>query len=222
VSSPKHQQFFRRAVLAVWAMATLILVFCVALLAREMIRQGRSPFDLGKVPETPKSPLPGQVAPSAIGKDVVLYFASGDSRFLVAEPRRIEASEFTVENCRAVLKALAQGPQGALSPILPESAEVRAVYLLPNGELVVDLPREMAQTHQRSASTEALMVYGIVGSLAQAAVKGDRQPAVRSIRFLVEGAPPSETFEPHLDLSEPIVPDPHWIPTQEVAAPGNV
>ncbi len=222
MSGSKHEGFFRRALLAAWAMATLILVFCVALLAREMIRQGRSPFDISDVPEVSEPVAPEQVASSAKGREVLLYFASNDSRFLAAERRRIEASGFTVGNCRAVLEALAQGSQGSLSPILPTTTKVRALYLLPSGELVVDLPREIVQTHQRSASAEALMVFGVVNSLTQPAVKGELEPAVRSVRFLIEGAPPSETFESHLDLSKPIVPDPQWITAQEVAPPGNV
>ena len=103
----------------------------------------------------------------------------------------------------------------------PASAKVRAVYLLPDGELVVDFSYELAQDHQKSTSAEALLVYGVANTLTQAAVKGEREQAVRTVRFLVEGSTPHEWFECHLDLSEAVAPNPRWIQTPKEVRPGD-
>lgn len=222
MSTSKHHHFFRRAFLAVWVLATLILVFCVFLLAREMMRQGRNPFDLSDAPEAPLPEIRETPVQPGLTKDVNLYFASADGRTLVPELRHIEYSEFTVNNCRAVLEALTQGSQGSLSPVLPASAKIRGLYLLADGELVLDLARDTVQTLARSASAEALMVYGIVSSVTQPTLKGEKEPAVRAVRFLVEGASPSQTFDSHLDFSDAIVPDPEWIEAQEAVSAEHV
>jgi hypothetical protein len=47
--------------------------------------------------------------------------------------------------------------------------------------------------------------------LTQRALVGPHGGPVRTVRFLIEGAPPGEAYRWHLDLNEPIAPDPRWI-----------
>ena len=222
MSAERRERFFRRALLALWAMGTLVLVFCVVLLAGEMTRRGGNPLALPE-PEGGASSAhadPGS-GTSRSAREVTLYFAGTEGRLLAAEARRIESSSLTVENCRAVLDALIQGSKGVLNPILPPSTKVRALYLLPDGELVLDFSRELVLDLEKSTSAEALLVYGVVNTLTQATVKGEQQNAVRVVRFLIEGSDPEETFESHLDLSAPVGPDSQWLPVEE-APPANV
>lgn len=222
-------RFFRQALLAVWAMATVVLALCVILLAREMTQRGHNPFTLPKAPAPSSSAQADKAAAdgtrSAEGGrspgDITLYFASSDGRVLEPEVRRFERSAFTAANCRAALDALIAGPQTPLTPILPSSAKVRAVYLLADGELVVDFARELVEALPRSASTEILMAYGVVNTLTQPALQGDQEPAVRVVRFLVEGSAPEEAFETHLDFSGPIAPNPRWISAGEAVVSSN-
>jgi hypothetical protein len=145
--------------------------------------------------------------------EVLLYFADEDGRLLVPETRRIEYRDSTVENCRQVLEAVIEGSREGLAPVVSEATRVRALYLLDGGELVVDLSRELELGQPKSASSEALMIYGIVNALTQPALRSpsEKDAGVRRVRFLFEGSPPHESFPAHLDLGQPVGPDHRWI-----------
>jgi hypothetical protein len=207
----ERQQFFKQALLVAWGMFTLVLIFSIVFLVAQMISQGKSPLDVAILEEgglPPREPPPG----SAVGTiDATLYFASSDGRLLVPETRHVEYTGSTVENCRNVLAALIDGPRDILHPIVSRSAKVRGVYLLAGGELVVDFSHEVELDHPRSASAEALLVYGVVNSLTQEKIAGPQDVPVKKVRFLFAGSPPTESFPAHIDLSESIAPDPQWI-----------
>jgi germination protein M len=185
------------------------------LLVNELLKSGHSVSV-----STPAAPATDTIAPKLQGQneqnlvshEVTLYFGSADGRTLTPEKRSMEYSDSTVENCRRALKALIAGPREAPAPILPGSTQIRALYLLDTGELVVDFSREIIsdQIRLKSASLESLLVYGVVNTLAQEALQTKKQAPVRKVRFLFEGAPPQESFPAHIDLTDPIVPDPRW------------
>jgi len=156
------------------------------------------------------APVLAQTDSSAM-REILLYFASPKGAALVAEPRRIELSERTVENCRKILAALIEGPRDLLAPVLSPSTSVRGLYLLPGGELVIDFSRELEMGHIRSASAELLMVHAIVASLTQPGINTRAGERVGSVRFLFAGSPPTGAFPSHIDLSEAITPDLNWI-----------
>lgn len=213
-----RRELFRRALFAAWGMATLVLVFCVILLVLEMVRKGQDPLALVKEQTDAAAPQPLEISQPSPTQDITLYFATADGRMLAPEPYRIEYSDFTINNCRTALDALIRGPQGPLTPILPPSARVNGMYLLEDGELVINfsIELELADRKLKSASLEALMIYGIVNTLTQRALKGDKEGAVTKVRFLIGDSAPRESFPAHLDVSEPISPDPRWIETAQV------
>lgn len=196
---------------ALWALATIVLFFCVILLANELIKSGQDPVAaLLPAPQVSTEPLVVERPTLSLGeRDVALYFASPDGRDLMPETRSIEMSDNTVENCRQALEALVSGPSEGLTPILPANTRIRAIYLLESGELVVDLSRELISefTRYRSAALESLLVYGVVNTVAQPALAGKNEPSIRSVRILLEGQAPQAAFPAHLDLSMPIEPD---------------
>ncbi len=222
MSAGQPQPFARRALLAIWAMATVVLLMVVGLLIYEMARQGQVPFGMGGLAEGPSGPV-SEAMGGAPTREIRLYFASRDGRLLVAESRRITPSRNTLENCRLALDALLEGPHDVLTSILPTSAKVRALYLLDDGELVVDFSRELALESRRSASAEALMAYGVANTLAQNALQGAAGEAVGRVRFLVEGAAPEESFpgQGHFDFSRPISPDYDWVMTPAGLSTGD-
>jgi hypothetical protein len=217
VRAARRRFALRRVLLSVWAFVTLVLVFCVILLAFEMIRQGQDPLASIRKTAPGAIPTPVSTMEAAATKDITLFFASADGRQLAPELGRIDFADSTVENCHKALEALIRGPREPLTPILPSSTKVRGMYQLDQGELVVDLSMELESELKRvkSASVEGLMVYGIVNTLTQPALQGGagdtRSAAVNTVRFLIEGAPPREAFPAHVDVSLPVGPNPEWI-----------
>jgi hypothetical protein len=200
----------KRLFLTVWALATVTLVCCVAMLAYEMNRMG------GIGTPAPPKPIVQPAEPAATereAQDITLYFADGSGQRLQPEAARIDLGDSTIDNCRKALEALIAGSQGVLAPVLPASVKIRGLYVLEGGELVVDFSIDLETDLRkvRSASVESLMVYSVVDTLTQPALKGAKGEAVTRVRFLIEGAPPRETFPAHLDLSRAVEPDPQWV-----------
>ena len=216
VRDARRRAAIHRVLLSAWAFLTLVLVFCVILLAVEMVRQGQDPLASIKKTASEAIPPPVSVTEAAATKDITLFFASADGRQLVPELGRIDFTDSTVENCRRALDALIRGTREPLTPILPTSTKVRGMYLLEQGELVVDFSMELESELKRvsSASTEGLMIYGVVNTLTQPALQAGSEDAhtqaVSAVRFLIEGAPPREAFPCHVDVSLPVGPNPEW------------
>lgn len=211
MSAAWRRRVWFQFLVALWAMLTVVLVFCIVLLARELGRQDSKPAAAATPAQERATPAPAETAEAV--KDVTLYFADAQARALVADPAQIPMGGSTVENCRRALDALIRGPHGRGTPILPATAHVRGVYLLEDGELIADFSMELGTELRRidSASLESLMIYGIVNTLAQPAIQGTNEVSVTKVRLLIEGAAPRETFPAHLDVSRPIGPDPGWI-----------
>jgi spore germination protein GerM len=212
-----RRDILKKLGVALWAMATLVLLFCVLLLVREMINRGENPFESFRAAPAGSIAEPAAARPAAPGgtREVQIYFGSGDGRYLAAETHTIEYSASSVENCRQALQRLIAGPRDLLTPVIPASVKVRAIYLLDDGELVVDFSGEMLseQLRFKSASLEALMAYAVVNTLTQSALQAEQDPPVRRVRFLFEGTPPQEAFPAHIDLSAPLTPNARWIET---------
>jgi spore germination protein GerM len=201
--------------LTAWGMVTLILAICIALLVNEMIKSGQDPLNAFK---NQNAQVAAKVIESTQNtsrqtREVLLYFAEANTRSLVPEKQHIELTDSVVENCRAALQNLIAGPQTDLTPILPAATKIRAMYLLDNGELIVDFSRELISSHARtkSASLESLLVYGVVNTLTQSNLQQATAQRIEKVRFLFEGAPPQENFPAHIDLSGPVAPNREWI-----------
>ena len=207
----------QKFVLSLWAMGTLILLFIVILLVREIAANGRDPIGAFQLTEEQQAERAPAARTTSVGtREVNLYFSAPDGRSLVTEKRVLAFSNATVENCKTVLIALIEGPQTGGSPLLPNTVKVKSLFLLESGELVINFSRELQSEHARfsSAALESLMVQGIVQSVAQSAVHEGEGPRVSRVRFLIEDAPPTEAFPAHIDLGEPVAPDAHWLTAQ--------
>lgn len=210
----------QKFLLAVWAMATVVLLFVVILLIREMARSGRDPADAFQVAERPASsePPPNTSRSSSLGeREIQLFFAASDGHSLVPEKRMVPFTESTADNCKTALQALIQGPQSDASPILPPSVGVKALFLRSDGELVINFTRELQTEHARSSSAmlESLLVQGVAQTLAQNALQNVQDVKVRRVRFLIEDEVPGESFPAHIDLHDAVAPDGRWLTAQD-------
>lgn len=201
----ERQDIVRRFLLSLWGMATLVLLFSVVFLAYELAT-GDS-VDVPFASDRFNATAGASDDALARSKRVRLFFANPQQFSLVPEYRDIEIGDHTVQNCRLVLQELILGPREALGPVLSPSTQVRGMYLLENGELIIDFSRDLEAGLVSSATAELLMIQGIASSLSQSEIRGEDGPAVRSIRFLFEGAPPQSRFPVHLDLQDAIAPD---------------
>lgn len=213
--APWKTDIVRNFALSLWGLLTLVLVFIVLLLANEMMKNGQDPLEsLRPAPES-VAPRQQQARPAtALGmKEVQLFFADAQASYLAPQTAAIEFTDSTVENCRNALKALILGPKQGGQRVLSPNVQVRALYILESDEAVVDFSREFLteQALQKSASLESLMVQGVVATLTQGPLQTKGDPAVRRVRFLVEGASPPDTFPAHIDLNDAIEPDALWL-----------
>lgn len=224
MNAAERRRFLFRAVLAGWGMLTVALLGCIGLLVTEMLRQKQDPLALAKeMAAPPPQPAGKTIEQPAAASEISLFFADAAARGLVPETGVIEMSEFTTENSRNAIEALIQGPKTGLAPILPPAAKLRGLYLLEEGELVVDFSMELEFEVKKiqSAALEILMFQGITHTLTQPGIQGRKQPPVKKVRFLIEGATPYESFPGHIDVAEPLVPDPQWAAHSNAARPAD-
>jgi spore germination protein GerM len=217
MSSSTQRDILKQLLLACWGALTLVLIVLVVYLFQEVSMRGES---MGRIaadvfasgatqPASPPRP-----AVETRPQEVTLYFGDSDQPLLRAEKRTIPLTDSTVENCRKVLAALLAGPeQSALVPIVRPEGRIRAIYLLEDGELVVDFSRAIIPPpgQYRSALAEGLFLQGITHTLCQPALTGKNDTTVTKVRVLIEGATPSENFPSHWDLRTALTPNPEWL-----------
>jgi spore germination protein GerM len=204
--------------LSLWGLATFVLFFMVLLLVYEMLQNGQQPLAALKTeptnaaPQSKESPV---FRPTTVvgEREIKLYYATAEADALTPQTIKMEFSDSTVENCRKALDLLMKAPQEGFSPVLPESTKIRAMYLLENGELVVDFGQELTLEHAqfKSVSVESLLVFGVVNTLTQEALQSPNNPVVRKVRILFDGEIPQDTFPAHLNISEPLLPNLDWV-----------
>jgi spore germination protein GerM len=215
MSSAWRQDVLKHLWYSVWGLATLVLLFMVIFLSAELIELGGDPMEALTPGPGENAAGPAARPTSTVGEGAVeLYFPAADGTGLEAVERTMSLTDSTVENCRAALDALIAGPQqGAMAQALPASVQVRAMYLLDDGELVVDFSREIwsGQARFSSAALEGQMAFSVVNTLTQQSLQTAADPRVGEVRFLIEGAAPTDAFPAHLDLSTPLGPDRRWV-----------
>jgi hypothetical protein len=200
VADQENRDLARTAALSAWAFITLVLLFSVVFLMREMIRQGQKPLGIDSastaVVDATTPPGAQQM------RDIALYFPSRRPFQLDEESYRIQY-DTTAANCRAALEALIQGPRQEGNPVLSPTLHVRGVYLTSEGDLIVDFSRELEAGTQQSVANESLMLQSLLKTLFQTALRGTDNLAVVRIQILMEGLPLGDQFPKHVDMSEP-------------------
>ena len=218
MNSEHRQDFLKKVVLSLWGFATIVLVMALLLLVQHMAQQGQYPFALPTPTPAPTVEIDEPTASAFDGKEkreASLYFATEDGSGLTIETQWLSLGDDTVANCHVILDALIAGPQGDLSSLtIPSSSNVRAVYLMADGELVIDLSMETVLAVRKfpSVSSENLLLQSIAHTLTAREVLGSDATAINSVRVLIEGAPPEESFQDaHCDWDTPVAPDPSWL-----------
>lgn len=205
MSTSPSSDITRTAIFGVWGLFTLILLFCVVMLVREMMRQGQDPLaaiDLSDRSFNTASTQNSAAAPKET-REIDLFFGGTVPYLLTGEPRRIEVGVDTAWNCKAAIAALIAGSEQGLTRVLPPNAEIRGVYLRDGGELVVDFNRTLETDTPRSIAGEWMLREALIRTLSQPQLLGRDGGVVLSVRVLMEGAPLSESYPVHISLTDP-------------------
>lgn len=149
-------------------------------------------------PQTAEEQAPGQKPVETATVPVDLCFPGQDRRLHV-ERSEIASSEEAEARIRAVLELLLAGPSNpALRAPLPADVTLGAVYLAPEGRVVVDLSRaDGARPPAAGSSEEVLIVYSLVNSVLL------NTPEASSV-VLLWNTQQRATFAGHLDTSRPL------------------
>lgn len=172
-----------------WLILTAVL-FIVGLVIGTL-RTGEPPEEVAPVVD---------VQPSA-AREVLLYFASADAQFLLAEPRQLTGCESDEDCMRETVQALIDGPAapGEMVPILPSRTALLGLTVV-DSLAQLDFSSELVDAHPGGTQSELLTIYGLTDTLTV------NFPHLRQVRILVEGVPVA-TLKGHVDLRQPIYPD---------------
>jgi spore germination protein GerM len=132
---------------------------------------------------------------------VQFYFADQNTGMLSAEQRTFTHPEAPVEFAKMIVAGLISGPEQGANATLPAETSLRAFYIMKDGTAVTDFTKEMAEKHPGGVRTEYLTVMSLVQSLAI------NIPDIKRVKILIDGRE-VETLAGHIDLSQPITPDP--------------
>jgi hypothetical protein len=128
---------------------------------------------------------------------VTLYFPDQHGILLHTEERDIPKPTAGAAFLQALFAELQRGPTAeGLIPVIPPKMQLRNAFLLPEGEAVLDLALDSAQTF---GSDEELTIVGaLVDTTLQNVAETSR------VRILVNGEP-AETLGGHVDLTRPLL-----------------
>jgi hypothetical protein len=202
----RPKDVMRTAFYSMWGVLTLVLLFAVTFL---FVRLAQRERDLQTVAPliTNSVTVRNDLATSDM-PNVRLYFAHPSELRLMGEDRPLPLTDSTRANCRAALNALIEGPVSGSAPSLPPVAQVRALYLLDSGELILDFSRTIDVPEMQSAGAEWLMVQSLAHTLTQPGLQGKNDRPVTTIRVLYEGSPAAQgSFPGHVLLAGPVRPD---------------
>jgi hypothetical protein len=177
---PRHLQI----AMAVLFVAVLVLGFYV----RHM---------RGRVKEAVRAVDSRPLAPPAAGptEQVTLYVAYDDPGVLQAESARIALSSGRQERAQELVQALlVRYLERNSTHTLPARADVRDVYMVDPGLVVIDLNSAFADGHRSGILVEELTVASLSQTLAA------NLPGITRVKFLVDGRQ-RDTLAGHADLS---------------------
>jgi hypothetical protein len=150
-------------------------------------------------PKTRQEAPPAAIRVEQLPREVLLYFADPEGRYLVAETQQIAGCAEDSDCIGKLFSALAAGPRGELLPILPAQARVLNVELRED-LVLVDFNSAFVHAHPGGSLPELLTVYGLVNSLAV------NFPYLKQLQILVDGQP-VPSLKGHVSLSRPVMAD---------------
>lgn len=130
-------------------------------------------------------------------RPVEIFFLGPDGISYYSENREISVSDDISFELKEVIQELIKGPESdSLYASLPNSAEVKAVFLDTNGKLYLDFNEKFISEHCKGTACEIATVRTLVKSAAS------NFPQVSQLQILVEGSPVN-SIGGQMDISHP-------------------
>jgi spore germination protein GerM len=160
----------------------------------------RRPRPFLRVSPAPVEPAPapgeGRETPAESVR-VTLYFPDREGEKLRIEERDIPRPARAAAFVRALFAELQRGPtRGELVAVIPSKLQLRNAFLLPEGEVVLDLAVDAGLSF--GSAEELAIVASLVDTMLQNLAE------TRAVRILVNGEP-AETLSGHVDLTRPLL-----------------
>jgi len=166
-----------------------VIIGVIIMVVTDQLRQ--RPIDDG-----PRSSLRAIVEQPFEKTTAHLYFADKDNNYLIAEQRALPHSDDPLIFGRALVQALIEGPQKGLMRTLPEATEIRALFMVADETLCLDLSETIRETHPGGSLTELLTIYSLVNTLVL------NLPEIDRAKILIGGRE-TPTLAGHIDLQFP-------------------
>jgi germination protein M len=136
-------------------------------------------------------------------QEVKLYFSDEEAMYLVPEIRTVEKASTPGSLYTETLNLLIDGPKSAqLNATIPEGVKLLSIEVK-NGTAYVNFNQALVDNHWGGSAGELMTVYSIVDTITQF-------PGIKSAQILIEGKE-IVTLAGHMDLTEPLSPDPTMI-----------
>jgi sporulation and spore germination protein len=170
----------------------MVVLFAAVLVLGFYVRSMR-----GRVGEKVRAVDSRPVAPPAYGptEQATLYVAYDDPGVLHAESVPIPLPAGRQERAQELVQALLARYVGKNSPhVLPAQADLRDVFMVDPGLVVIDVNSAFADGHRSGILIEELTVASFAQTLAS------NLPGINRVKFLVDGKQ-RDTLAGHADLS---------------------
>ena len=147
-------------------------------------------------------PLPAAAPTAHINATV--FFGASNGRGLVAARVEVPLQPHVAAQGEAILQAALGDPPAGVMRVVPVGTRLRAFYVDTRGDAFLDLSTEVRSAHPGGSFGEALTVASLVNAVTT------NLRAVRRVQLLVEGEE-VETLAGHIDVSQPLGPDPSLV-----------
>jgi len=162
-------------------------------------RRGPRPFlRVSPAPAPPVTAAPGATpAPPVETIRITLFFPDQNGLLLHPEERDVPKPAAGAAFLRILFEELQKGPKReGLMSALPEKMQLRNAFLLPEGQVVIDLAVDSSLAF--GSDEELTIVASLVDTVLQNVAETSR------VRILVNGEP-AETLGGHVDLTRPLL-----------------
>ena len=168
-----------------WSLFALLMIFATAACTPDL-------------PDTGTSGTGAKDQPEKIV--VMLFYPTKDALNLETETQEIVKEEKWLE--KALLLLQKQPKNANLVPAIPEGDWLRSIKI--DGKVAkVDMKGETIKKWPQGTTTEQIIIESIANTLVKTA-------NVEKVIFLIDGKS-AETLLGHVDLLDPISPDPQWL-----------